>query len=396
MTHNKDHKRIYLQYVIWAASFLAPLLLLKTSQRAFDQIAFERQHDALEKYSLISPIIAVLIAIGAIMRGKISLGTLFQRDPLIPAFSALFALSAIFASYYAGVVQAAFFLFYYLAGVALWCETTETRRQVFRGWLLVAALFMGGALAIYGLPKDRWIGGIHPNTFGQVVILASCLALFLPQRTRAITLILCVVAALMVQSRYALVCSAVAAIYALPFKAISARSLLVASSAVVGIAAVGLGFAALKGVSLFEFLGNAVFMLDDPLRGVGSGMSGRASRHYAYFVPQLETHPLLGFGFRNKDAYISPHNGYASLILEVGLPIAVAFIAFFIGRVLISARSAQISSQPEAKFLAAALLSICISSLFQPQLLNFRDLFSLMLFVSLAGAKWYGLRERGR
>jgi O-antigen ligase len=89
--------------------------------------------------------------------------------------------------------------------------------------------------------------------------------------------------------------------------------------------ALGLAFAMVLIPSLQSTIPNffaSILKLDDPLRGIGSGETGRSDLWRAAFGLWLD-HPLIGVGFRMHELYLpadlSAHNAYLAMLADTGV-----------------------------------------------------------------------------
>jgi hypothetical protein len=259
----------------------------------------------------------------------------------------------------------------------VWGMGLEARQRLYRmlSWLL--ALYLIAAPAIYGLPQNRWIGGIHPNNYAAAAIPCGIFGLMGFRRWGVLVLFTSIGFAAMVSARYAIVSIIVfCALYcAMRLSRMSRLQWL-------GLAALLLTLI----LTLAEVQGyvSELLLLDDPLRGLSSGISGRAE-NYAHFLPQLIEHPLIGFGFRMREEYWGAHNGYLNVFLENGIFIGFLII-LFVGYKNASLVGAALrgGASPESAGIAAGLVAISMGALFQPQLINFGDPMGLtfLMFVT--------------
>jgi O-antigen ligase len=94
--------------------------------------------------------------------------------------------------------------------------------------------------------------------------------------------------------------------------------------------------AALDGIS-------ALFFLDDKNRGIGTGFTGRVGA-WQEAIDLFSENPIFGVGFRMHERYMtilsSAHNGYVSLLAEVGIVGAVPLVALVLLLTLRLARRA--------------------------------------------------------
>jgi O-antigen ligase len=192
----------------------------------------------------------------------------------------------------------------------------------------------------YSLPTALWLiyidmtgtylwgrlvaGGLQANFWGLVGVSVGVSAF--AHRSRLLGAF-CYGAAMLTiyesSSRSSLVALAVATILiAARYLAELRNRRLIGATAVI---ALGLGFAVLLVPSLQStipgFFVN-ILKLDDPLRGVGSGETGRSDLWQAAFGLWLN-HPLFGVGFRMHERYLpeelSAHNAYLAMLADTGV-----------------------------------------------------------------------------
>ena len=239
-------------------------------------------------------------------------------------------------------------------------------------------LFIGFSYLTLGPPVGRWLGGIHPNVFGAVCVGAFSLSLFGPHWWRDVTLVVVLAVSVSLSSRYTMVTSVM--IYAI-FSMLNWRA----------VGQVRITIIAL--IVLIALLGMVIdpnsspvasaLELNDRSRGLGSGISGR-DKNWMNFLPQFFEQPLAGYGFRNRQAYISPHNGFMEIILQVGLVGSVLFFGFYLNR--LRNLAVEVINSPrsmERGKLLSILIGVSFGAMLQPQLFSFGDPFGIVAMVCL-------------
>lgn len=232
-------------------------------------------------------------------------------------------------------------------------------------------LLLIAAVALHGLPTGRWIGGLHPNLAGAFALAAAYFAARSAKKARWIVYATATFFCILVSSRYAVVGVAIIALFdgvANDFKLPQPRLFVVTLC--------GLIFLVSFPPAL-DYLSNEILRLNDPFRGIGSGASGRMDL-YSGFFPQLGKAPLFGFGFRNRDAYDSVHNGVGNLILEIGLIPSTIFALYIVAAFRRSIVLFYITKKPRYLTLTGCWCSWFVAGFFQPQLINFGDAFGFM------------------
>jgi O-antigen ligase len=262
-----------------------------------------------------------------------------------------------------------------------WTLSPDARQFVWKSIRLIVVVFLAIASALYWPPNGRYMGGIHPNNFSQLLILLACLAFYpkLSIRWTVGLLLIAISYAMAISSRYALLAIFVTAAFATFIRVgrIGNVRIIIAPliAAILGI----MGF-------LFKDSISSLFLLQDSDRGLASGMSGRTDL-WSYALPQLVQHPFLGFGFKDRSAYVGTHNGLIDILLQVGLPTGIMLLAFVAYKIFASMRdSISLATTAIGDDVAlATMFSIqaVVSAFFQPQLFNFGDVQGIAVLLGL-------------
>jgi len=136
-----------------------------------------------------------------------------------------------------------------------------------------------------------------------------------------------------------------------------------------------------------DYVTNDLMMLSDPLRGVGSGATGRAHA-WAETWDLFAAHPWVGVGYRQHEQYLlsdsSAHNGYLATLAETGIFGFMAYIVFIFGALGLAC--AKVLRKPTAPRVAcmAFLLAYIFTGLVERVGLNTGNLYSLVLIVAAA------------
>lgn len=139
-----------------------------------------------------------------------------------------------------------------------------------------------------------------------------------------------------------------------------------------------------------DYVANDLMMLSDPLRGVGSGATGRA-RAWIETWNLFAAHPWVGVGYRQHEQYLlsdsSAHNGYLATLAETGILGFIAYIIFLFGALFLAC--AKVIRKPTAPRIAcmAFILAYVFTGLVERVGLNTGNLYSLVLIV-LAALAW--------
>lgn len=234
---------------------------------------------------------------------------------------------------------------------------------------LVAILLV--LVIVHGFPSGRWIGGLHPNHAGAFALAAAYFAARSSSNLRWVIYAIAFLFSAIVSSRYAIVAITLviisdALVANLRLSMTKLLILMIGCSGIVVILTVG-----------FNSFLQTLLLTDDPLRGVGSGFTGRLDM-YSDFYPQISQRPLLGYGFRNRDAYFATHNGILDYILENGVLLFALFFVFIITRLLQCVERFRYERDRRDLLRTGCWVAWLFAGFFQPQLINFGDAFGLM------------------
>ncbi len=369
-------------FIGWFASGSLPLIML--SRSVYDDGTIADEAPLVYSYMAVMFMIAGLLSNPQLIKKAIEYGKQSIPILVIIVSGIMQAIVAIALEFYIGVAYACLLLGCILFSLAFWCLPEGKRIFLYKCLLVLNVSYVSVAFLIHGAPQDRFVGGIHPNLFGQAsIILAFSGLMILNGLKKTFVFLLSIFIAFVVSSRYA-----IAAVLIMWFGDFlldttwTKTRLLTAVGSVIAIAVIE-GYPETS----IDLLGD-VFLLNDPDRGRSSGISGR-DYNWSLFLPQFEEHPLFGYGFRNILGVVGSHNGFMEYILENGLVISILFFAasFFI---LISNLSAVWRSLSDRAFQAregrvvlVTLIGIFFAANLQPQLINFGDQFGALTLVTL-------------
>jgi O-antigen ligase len=316
-------------------------------------------------------VIVFAIALHYIYRVPINANIFLPRDGLLLIFFGLTLLSTVPRGLTGPSINAAVLL-----SLAFSIRIMSFSPRFFKATIaasITCVAFLIAAQIMHGPPIGRYLGGIHPNIYSASAIAAVALALFAPRPFFEATTAIALTCALLVSSRYGVVC--VALIYIL-FNAINlstAGPIRIALMMIVCLALMG-DLMANGGDS---YIGSAM-EIDDTSRGAGSGLSGR-DKHWASFLPQFEKHMFSGFGFRNRAAYLGAHNGYLNVLLENGVIGAFLLLIYYVIRLKELAYEAIAYRLNGARGrVLSSMLAVLFAAMLQPQLFSFGDAFGLL------------------
>jgi len=265
--------------------------------------------------------------------------------------------------------------------ISLRVASFSPRYEKFLSYTSIAiVVFIIYAFMTLGPPVDRWLGGIHPNLLGASLVAAVGLSLFGPKLWRDFVLIIALIAAASVSSRYAFATCLL--IYIL-FNFFNYKSVGIIRLSIIiffiAIAVIDLA------INPYDAILADIFKLNDQARGVGSGVTGRDD-HWIMFWPQFNDNPILGYGFRNRQAYFGAHNGFLDLILQSGVIGTSFFIIFYVTRIFLLTYDLFFIEDHGSR---GRFLSIILGTFFaaqlQPQLINFGDPMGILTLICLFG-----------
>ena len=140
-----------------------------------------------------------------------------------------------------------------------------------------------------------------------------------------------------------------------------------------------------------EAAGASFFAVNDSYRGIGTGATGRLDAWIATWG-LFTSHPVIGVGFRAHDAMLhalvktesSAHNGYLSLLAEVGL---FGFISFFYIMAAGMLHLWRATLEREKAYIATVFLGLCVGycfvALFERYLINIGNPTSLLFMLAI-------------
>lgn len=291
---------------------------------------------------------------------------------MVAASVAVF-IGSLIHGFYMSVLYSIMLLFVAANMAMLWVMNVRVARLAFRVMFVISALTAILPLLLYGGPVNRVIGGIHPNSYGAVLLGFAFSWVLGFDRFNAVGLSIALGLAILVSSRYTFLALALFSIFVLGFdRRISAGAKVV-------LAITGLFVLLLPSV---QAMVSEVFLIGDYDRGLGAGVSGRFEL-YSNFMPQIERSPWIGYGFRARDEYEPNHNAFLTTLLENGVVIGGILFAWVIARFWQAAAAAVTTGQRIYAYVAGGLISVAAGAFFQPQLFNFGDPMGLSFLLFL-------------
>lgn len=241
---------------------------------------------------------------------------------------------------------------------------------------IVLCVFGISAIAIYGWPEGRTIGGLlHPNLYSAPLLAAFVFSQFRPGLTGQAVRIICFGLIATVSSRYALMgCLIALVVHEMTFDPF-------------GKAKIPIAVLALAAAIIFWPQISSIVALDDPDRGAGSGFTGRDDR-WQNAMDAITENPF-GIGFKRAIGDDGGHSGYLKLIVEFGVPggfALVSLLAWCIAVAGIKACSASGKSRQQHRFDCARFAGMCamyFGALFQPQIFSLGDSFTVAFMLLL-------------
>lgn len=227
----------------------------------------------------------------------------------------------------------------------------------------------------FGLLSRSTPFGIHPNWWGELGFAFILTSLALRKRTTSVLFIVTAFVLLfLVQSRGALLAS-VAGITCYGFLnaqiSLSLRRIL----PVISFAGAGLLFSLFvlndAYQSLKSFLNNRVLLLNDPYRGLDTGLTGRLEG-WDYALEVFAGNPIFGNGM---DTLGEVHNGFLQVAAEGGLALLLPLILWMV--------VAAIRAWRRQDYLTLSILvGYTVYAMTYPRMLNM-NIAAILLFMSL-------------
>jgi O-antigen ligase len=270
---------------------------------------------------------------------------------------------------------------------AVWTMHPDELATCFGGIAVVLVASGVCAIAVFGWPQGRRVGGIHPNAFGSIMLAGFVLSQFCEGFLMLALRVVCVILANAVSSRFAVIGCVLA------FLVVETRS----RSSRLRLALLALAGAAF--LLLFPHLLMNVLALDDPERNLDSGFTGRDDQWSKAF--DAITDGPFGLGFKRPPPEQSGHNGYLRWLVEFGVVGGSLIIASTLAIVVSALIEAWLFSGADdrlrrlASARAGGLVALTFASFFQPQMFNLGDIHGLTVMLMLFSPR-IGLAQRRR
>lgn len=279
-------------------------------------------------------------------------------------------------------------LVYTMIGCAVISISTNADQEVMLGSLFVTVAWTQTLMMVWVL-KDhdyswgRLFGRVQPNYWGavaQLVIIGSVAMRGWVLRAGAVAISLVILYE--TQSRGSEVAVAAGMVVAFVLYTLRSRW-----RAVLWLgAALGLVFVLLLGSN---FILNDLMKADDPARGAGSGLTGRASA-WAETMTLITNHPWVGVGYRQHEQYLtteaSAHNAYLATLADTGVIGFFGYMLFLVGGLWRAVLKALDRPSGAALASAAFLAAFLVNGMFERTALNTGNSYSLLMILVAAWA----------
>lgn len=300
----------------------------------------------------------------------------YLTKPVPLLFTIAMCLAVLRAAFTASITELAYVLVTTLTVLGMSALWRQPKADIERQCFLTTVALCGYVAALFALgPIDlarRAVGTIHPNLLGASAFAIVVFVWISNSRWRWGVLPAMIGVTLAVSSRNAL-------LSILLFQGVFAAGALWRRTSLIPALTVCLlvmGAAVIFHDQIEAGVVTAM-ALDDPLRGVDSGGSGRTEL-WQHFAPQFLEHPLLGYGFRQRDLYDTAHNAVLNLLLENGVFVGALLLTFILAALWRASRIDIV--------VASALGAFLLRSLIEPQMLNVGDVPGAAFLFVLGGA----------
>jgi hypothetical protein len=191
-------------------------------------------------------------------------------------------------------------------------------------------LFMSATDPQWASPTRFKPGGLHPNWWGeQFIIMTLALAMVKPRWLFYGALPFVALGLFLVQARAAMISSLIVLGFAVLAREGLGRLVVMATAALLVLVpgALGVDAVAFEGrhaEALVAFVANDVLLLNDPYRGLETGISGRGEG-YVDALTTFAAQPFAGVGFGLGDVAVREssghqiHNGHLALLMDLGV-----------------------------------------------------------------------------
>jgi hypothetical protein len=287
-----------------------------------------------------------------------------------------------------GILYTCIFFVTALSVPVLWTMAPADLERCMTGAAVILCCFGITAIAVFGIPAGRDVGGIQANLFAIPLVAGFIFSQFRSGILSIVIRILCFSMAALVSSRFAVIgCAIALLLHQFTFEPLRRGK-------------IPLLFIALVASIVFWPQIAGIMALDDPTRGLSSGASGRDELWYGA-LDTISRNPF-GIGFKRTIGNESGHNGYLKTLVEFGV-VGGGLIIFFIGRELVLAGVDAVRSsgknRQQYRFACArfgGLAALVFGAFFQPQLFNLGDAFGVSLLLLFFKPRMNALSDRPR
>jgi hypothetical protein len=287
-----------------------------------------------------------------------------------------------------GIFYTCIFLVVALSVPVLWTMAPADLERCMTGAAVILCCFGITAIAAFGIPAGRDVGGIQANLFAVPLLAGFIFSLFRAGITGIVVRVLCFSMVALVSSRFTVIGSAITLLlYQFTFEPLRGGK-------------IPLLILTLVASIVFWPQIAGIMALDDPTRGLASGASGRDELWYGALTT-IAQNPI-GIGFKRTLGNESGHNGYLKTLVEFGV-VGGGLIIFFVGRELVVAGVEAVRSagkdRQQYRFACArfgGLAALAFGAFFQPQLFNLGDAFGVSLLFFFFKPKMNSISDRSR
>lgn len=267
-------------------------------------------------------------------------------------------------------------------------------------WLLLILMLI--LLIYHEIEFPRRVGGIQPNQWAKLSILAMALSFLAGSKKKFIFVIFAILLTAFAASRGGLILIVCfLSVYILLSRpVISAILIFLSSSFIIAILAITVSYFL---PSLFDLIYSDVFAIDDEHRAIiGTGFTGRVD----FWIVAINLfgegnfwNMLFGLGFATRAGvdvqniqFISAHQGFLNILLDLGFVGLTLFLVSVLWAILRGIRMCRLCF--DVKFnasLVAFLFSYLVSMLIDPLYIRVGTPFSFLLFFLLVASSQHKL-----
>ncbi|MEA2985273.1 MAG: hypothetical protein QOD94_1527 [Alphaproteobacteria bacterium] len=356
---------------IWCALLSFPLIPLNVFEETTNQVLI------YQASGLLLFVVVTMAVIPARTAGVLIRYSPFQATIVLVILSSLaLQFHGPEASIIEGIAYTLALFVVILCLSAVWTMRPDSLAICLGGISVVFLSFGICAIAIFGWPEGRLVGGIHPNAFGSIMLAGFVLSQYCEGLVMLGLRVACLILAAAVSSRFAVIGCLLAF---LVFEMGSRPSRLKLAL---------LALAAVACLLLFPRMLMDVLALNDPARNLDSGFTGRDDQWGIAFAAIADA--PFGLGFKRPPIDHAGHNGYLRWLIEFGVvgggliiasTVSIVVIALIDAAWLPSAADDRLRRLASAR--AGGLVAMTFASFFQPQLFNLGDIHGVAVMLML-------------